>query len=258
MFLHILFVVAAVAVSLVLFLAALFMASLYAWHFLLWREVTVRWLQRKEKRDPNNPRWPSILGLLYYARMWRKSGSARREAARHAVMHYERWLILHGDITHDYSNLTKLAMSAVEAEMLSEAKKYALQLLKLPVRHKTQRFGNAIHYGNIVLGRLALRRGETAEAGAFLLKAGATPGSPQLDSYGPSMLLANELLQARERDVVLRYFELCASFWAMNRQRGRFLFLQNWSRNKHRILLKQWVKDVEADKIPNFGRNLAR
>ena len=45
------------------------------------------------------------------------------------------------------------------------------------------------------------------------MAAGATPGSPQLDSFGPNMTLAKELLEKGQPDVVLHYFALCKNFW---------------------------------------------
>ena len=72
-----------------------------------------------------------------------------------------------------------------------------------------------------------------------MLKAGATPGSPQLDSFGPSMTLAKELLEKGERQAVIEYFQLCAKFWEMGKKS-----------------LENWTSVVKEGKIPDFGRNL--
>ena len=56
-------------------------------------------------------------------------------------------------------------------------------------------YGNALHKGNIVLGRIALERGDIAGAKEHLLAAGQTPGSPQVGSFGPNTTLAKELLE---------------------------------------------------------------
>jgi len=93
--------------------------------------------------------------------------------------------------------------------------------------------------GNIILGRIALRMGAIDEAKKYLLDAGKTPGSPQLDSFGPNMALAKELLQNRENDVVLTYFYQCSKFWKLKRDR-----------------LDQWSALVEGSLIPDFGANL--
>jgi hypothetical protein len=70
-----------------------------------------------------------------------------------------------------------------------------------------------------------------------LLKAGATPGSPQLNSFGPNMALAKELLDKGEREAVLEYFTLCSKFW-------------------DRDELKEWMALVKDGVTPKFGANL--
>jgi hypothetical protein len=60
-----------------------------------------------------------------------------------------------------------------------------------------------------------------------------------MNSFGPNMSLAKDLLQKGERDVVLEHFELCRKFWKMDRGR-----------------VDQWSQDVNAGKIPDFGANL--
>lgn len=73
--------------------------------------------------------------------------------------------------------------------------------------------GNAVHQAHLVLGRVALATGDRATACAELLEAGRTPGSPQLDSFGPSMALAQDLLRAGERQAVATYLRLCRELW---------------------------------------------
>ena len=60
----------------------------------------------------------------------------------------------------------------------------------------------------MVLGLLALNQGNVKPASQYL-DAGSTPGSPQLNSFGPDMSLAQALLEKGERDTVLEYF--CAA-----------------------------------------------
>ncbi len=76
-------------------------------------------------------------------------------------------------------------------------------------------YGNAVHAGHSVLGLVALRNGDVSRAREQLLEAGKTPGSGQLNSFGPNMILASELLKKGESDVVLQYFDLCRKFWKM-------------------------------------------
>ena len=100
-------------------------------------------------------------------------------------------------------------------------------------------YGNAIHNGNMVLGRFAVQQGRIDDAKRFLLEAGKSPGSPQLDSFGPNMGLAKDLLEKGEREVVVEYFELCRKFWEL-----------------HGDQLDKWSQQVKDGKIPDFGANL--
>jgi len=56
-------------------------------------------------------------------------------------------------------------------------------------------------------GRSALHGGHLEGARSCLLAAGHTPGSPQLNSFGPSMSFAREMLEAGEREPVLEYLK---------------------------------------------------
>jgi len=95
-----------------------------------------------------------------------------------------------------YYALADLAKSEVNKD-LSKAEDFAKELLHLSsIESRDWNYGNAIHIGNMVLGQVALRKGEIEKAEMYLLRSGQTPGSPQLDTFGPNMSLAKELLEA--------------------------------------------------------------
>lgn len=76
-------------------------------------------------------------------------------------------------------------------------------------------------------------------AKTYLMAAGRTPGSPQLNSFGPNMSLAKDLLASGERDAVLDFFMSWRSFWKMGS-----------------VTLDNWTGAVKAGEVPNFGANL--
>ena len=57
------------------------------------------------------------------------------------------------------------------------------------------------------------RKGDVAAAIVHLKQSGETKGSPQLNSFGPSMQLARALIQVNEIPPVLHYFKQCREFW---------------------------------------------
>ncbi len=136
--------------------------------------------------------------------------------------------------------LPDLAKRAFDTGETAKAADYAKQLLKMASDYRNDwNYGNAIFYGNFVLGRVALQQGDTARAGQYLLASAATPGSPQLDSFGPNMTLAKELLEKGQKDVVLQYFEACKKFWTDDYGK-----------------LDNWIATARNSEIPDFGANL--
>jgi hypothetical protein len=136
--------------------------------------------------------------------------------------------------------LDDVAKESFEVGKIDDAKNYATELLALASKFQGDwNYGNAIQDGNLVLGRIAVRDGRIEEAKKYLLEAGKSPGSPVMDSFGPNMSLAKDLLEKGEQDTVLQYFDLCRKFWKDDDGK-----------------LDQWSDEVKADKIPRFGANL--
>lgn len=139
-----------------------------------------------------------------------------------------------------FYELIKTTSSALTTGETEKAKFHAESLLKqADVFRENWAYGNALHVGNLVLGHLAFNEGDMSKAGHYLLEAGKTPGSPQLKTFGPSMLLAKQLLENEEYETVLKYLDLCRNFWKM--EDGR---------------LDEWKKAVENQQMPDFGANL--
>jgi hypothetical protein len=137
--------------------------------------------------------------------------------------------------------LGKAGMACVDLERLDQAQRYAEELFKLSDSlYPEKGDADSIHHGNLILGRIALRQGDLEKAKSYLLKAGKVESSPVLGSFGPNRSLAKELLEKKERDVVLEYFKLCESFWEMGKDEE----------------LKIWTDQVRAGKVPDFRANL--
>ena len=75
-------------------------------------------------------------------------------------------------------------------------------------------YGNLIHWGHIILGACHLKENDVAGAEAELRAAGRTPGSPQLDSFGPDLRLAWKLLKHGSDEAVLDYLHQISRFWS--------------------------------------------
>jgi hypothetical protein len=186
--------------------------------------------ERARAIEPDNPRWTSKLAHLH-SRSAQGSLDPAREANL-ALKEAERALAMG-------ATDSTLAQMAFDAGDMIKARAYAEQFISVAAVIKGWNVGNLIHKGNLVLGRIAVRDGRIADALIFLERAGQTPGSPQLNSFGPNMSLAKDLLEAGETAAVIAYFERCRAFWKMGGSK-----------------LDTWVAEARDGKIPNFGANL--
>jgi len=200
------------------------------------RRTSIKLLRRAQSLDPSNPKWPKKLGNAFGLAADRGSGAIDQELSEKELEQLEKAYELSGESGRD-SLLVDLAKAAFAADRLDKARHYAE--LMLQNTEAGWNYGNRVHHGNLVLGRIALREGNIEEAKSRLIAAGKSPGSPQLNSFGPNMLLAKALLEIGEREIVIEYFELCSKFWEMHRGR-----------------LDEWGTLAVAGKIPDFRGNL--
>jgi hypothetical protein len=190
-------------------------------------------LRRARSLEPDNPEWSRRLGHLYSLQMTGKDAAARQDWAAMAQAEYEKGQGLYRDERERLGQLPRLAEAAFEAGDYAKAHAYASELLSQADAGDSE---TAIFYANQVLGSLALVDGDVERANGHLLASAETKGSPVLRSFGPSMVLAKKLLARGERDVVLRYLDLCSLFWQYGADR-----------------IARWTGAIEQGEIPDFG-----
>lgn len=113
-------------------------------------------------------------------------------------------------------------------------------LATLPAAHVWYR-GNVLHDVNCWLGFIALKRGDQAAAVKFLGEAAKSPGSPQLNSFGPDFGLAKELAELGERGPVIAYLERIGAFWKMDNGN-----------------LAEWIGVLREGGVPGFNKEQTR
>ncbi len=200
------------------------------------RELAIELLQRAQSLDASNPQWPRELGHLYSLEMgYDDPLPTDVQLAEKALTQFEKAYELSSDTWREML-LGDLARAAFAANRHEKAREYAEAMLRDNDR-ESWNHGNLLHHGNIVLGRIALAEDNVEKAKYRLIAAGMTPGSPQLNSFGPNMTLAQELLEKGEKETVLEYFKLCSRFWKEQR---------------HLDKLEEWTVLVEGDRMPDF------
>ncbi len=170
-------------------------------------DFQARCYERAIAVDPGNARWKSGLRTVY------RTAAAVPARPADRYIYLERAARVPGTDAENLSLLPELAQARLETQAPGKAAEAAEEALRLAAQNPGAAAGYAVHVGNIVMGRLALGRGDIAEAKARLLAAGRTPGAPVLNSAGPDWQLASDLLARNEKGTVLEYIELCRKFW---------------------------------------------
>ena len=134
------------------------------------------------------------------------------------------------------------ASEPLNASNVAEAELYAEIILKQAKNYKTSKsYGYAVHIGNLVLGRVQLFKKDISGAKKYLNLATKSPGSPTMNSFGPNMTLAAELLEKGEKQAVLKYIDHCLKFWKSS---------------SAKFLTDNWKATIKKGKVPDFGPNL--
>lgn len=128
--------------------------------------------------------------------------------------------------------------AAYQANNFAKVEELAKENLALAAVYRCNwNYGNAVHNTNRVLGLVSLKNGDTETAAAYLLKAGKSTGSPQLNSFGPELDLANNLLQIDKVEPVKAYLKDIKSFWEMDHGK-----------------VDAWLKQIENGEKPELNR----
>jgi thiol-disulfide isomerase/thioredoxin len=188
------------------------------------KEKALALFGKAEALDPKNPQWNLEQGHLL------SDGS--KESSAKALAQYElgakKAESLPGE---DWEGrwLQPAAQAALRAEELPKAGLYAERLLVHPGA------GNAYDAHNI-LGQLALKQKDVDAAKKHLTAMGGGPGTPVGMSFGPDLELADALLKAGEKAVVIDFLGQISSSWKSEKP-------------------KDWIAQIQAGKTPTLDRN---
>ena len=195
-------------------------------------------LEQAHVLDSKSDKAASLLGNTYL-RMSRPSRrSGRTQVDHNLALKALEWFEIALKITRNPNSVTWAGAAAFGAGLDDKALAYAEELLN---NFAVGRFGSidgdAVFHGHNLLGRVALRRGDEAEACRELLESARTHGSPVLGSFGPELALAKELLAKGHREPVLQFLIECQRFW-----------------KHHRATVERWCNELRAGCTPTFER----
>lgn len=143
------------------------------------------------------------------------------------------------------------AEAALKAGNAQQASFLAAQLLRENTDKSSWNYGNVVYDANQLLGLAALREGNIKAADQYLLAAGRTPGSPQLDSFGPEMPLAQALYAKGQKSTVQSFLNLIIKFWGtappgMEKYKGVF--------DTNAVRIHKWQAQIAAGQTPSLDR----
>lgn len=207
-------------------------------------QVTENLLLEGEKIDAENYKLPLKLIEIYDDRFEESESDAERKALLVKIFeHGERTLTLlkqerteARDIERE-NLLLKLAKSAFELGNFEKAKAYATELiLEFSDNSNDVKYAEAVHTGNIILGKVALSENNLAKAKEYLLIAARAPQHAHFKAIFPDLELARMLLAKEEKLVVMEYLKLCENLNDVNVK-----------------MLQRWQREIAEGKIPSLS-----
>lgn len=225
--------------------------------FFLYRdpEAAEKILLEGRRIDPHEYRFAVILSELYHERATangEETAAKSREYLQKSLETGEAALVLikkERSETRDRDRgdlLLNLVESALELDRFERAAALATELiLDFGQDVSEAAYDRAAHTGNIVLGRIALRAGDTAKAKEHLLIAVRAPLRKEKSSLTEiDMKLAAELFARGEKDAVLEYLELCEGLWNLRHYAELYV--------DETTALKKWREQIRQNKTPSF------
>ncbi len=187
------------------------------------KDLAEKLLKRAKQVEPENAAWPEKLGFLYELRYRDLEGNQRQALALKTLKEFEEALSLTEGSTGRYNVLLHLPEAAFYAQQFDSACNFSVKLLDQAheLDEELQPAGiwsyvDAINRANVILGRVAVRRGQLDNAKQFLLRAAKIKGTGTFFP-GPDTELAQELLEGGQRAAVLEYVNLCTKVWTDQR-----------------------------------------
>jgi tetratricopeptide (TPR) repeat protein len=230
----------------------------YMWKILENREEMLPLILEAQKRTPENPVWANTISMFFAADRFDVKGLPAEDRRKHyeAALRYleQAAQTIEAASPEARPFLKERAIASVEAGSLDDAKRLAKKALEENTDRDSWDYGNVIHWAYTVLGRAAIRENDVEAAKRFLLESAMTAGSPQLESFGPSFVLAREVLEMGEKGTVLEYLDLVAEFWANPVRAAPVTSLAGRNAQEHAEQLEEWREEIDRGRIPRSER----
>jgi peroxiredoxin len=177
-----------------------------------------RWLRRAIQIAPSTEEWKTMLASVV------RSQANRAEDPRERARLFSEAMGLTPDRDKSgyLADLAKAEFEAGDDEAAGRDARRAIEAAAELAKRNAFQAANLINRGDSVLGRIALARGDTAEARNRLRASLIFPVELRGDANnfranGPDMSLAQDMADAGERDAVIEYLQASRQFWIYDR-----------------------------------------
>lgn len=125
---------------------------------------------------------------------------------------------------------------------------------------KNWNYGNAIFEAHLALSHMAFEKNDKSLAREHLIKASETPGSPQLDSFGPFIGFQTDyflaLAKAGEKESLIKFANNCKNF--VNKKNQKKMSPQELKndqlvRGSIITALDKFIDQIQNGKTPDFN-----
>ena len=143
--------------------------------------------------------------------------------------------------THYFYSLSERLERAVKSKDCPKMRSLAGELLAVaPYYSSNWNYGNAIFDGHMAYASCDVKEKKLESAFHHLTEAAKTPGSPQLNTFGPpyhDMSVLSDLLREGRKTEVVAFLNSLKRFWDLESSQEYFDF---------------WAKEIEAGRVPKF------
>lgn len=161
--------------------------------------------------------------------------------------------------------LDELLSRALTEKKWDKVETYANEYLKVAETYKDNwNFGNAIFDSHMALTSLALQKGNKKLAIEHLILASKTPGSPQLDSFGPFNSPLHtapvlELSKLNEKKALIEFAQNCKKFLSSispnvktPEQQALNTKVMKWNLDS----MDRFIEQIQINQTPDFKKTL--
>lgn len=187
-------------------------------------------LRALESLNPRNDRIQAMVAAAYMRAALQESDQGRRAALAEQARRRLDGLVSPDERLGPEGKvlLYRLALSTFESGDLETAKRHSEQLLNnfppLPEAGGNEReqlwmAWDIYRSTHLLLGRIHLVMNDLDSAGLHLVQAGEAPTTPALESYGPDLSLARDLLTLGANGPVLKFLSALGTRWKAGKSR---------------------------------------